>query len=118
MKISEEPTTRDRFIKGSLLLDAAITQHQDAIGVADGRQAMCDHERRPPAHRRLDCGQDQRFSLRVQCAGRFIRDQNRCVLEQGARDRGPLGFALGQRLTAQGGRRPIFNRLVERCGSR
>ena len=61
-----------------------------------------------PVERPLDPG----FRFRVERAGGFVEDQDRCVLEDGPRDGDALAFAAGERGTALADDEPVAAGLL------
>ena len=64
---------------------------------------MRNHQRRAPFHQALQCDLHRAFALRIQRAGCFIKQQNRCVFQNGARNRDPLLLAVANLLVALAG---------------
>src|SRR5260221_3226374 len=75
---------------------AAILRGQDEGGSGGGAEPMGDHEGRPPRHQTLDTVDDERFGFAVDGAGRLVEDEDRRILEKGARDGDPLPLAARQ----------------------
>ena len=85
---------------GADLGDPTIFDERDAIGAADGRQAMGDHQRRAVLHRMVEGSLDQGFVLVVQMAGRLIEHHDRRVLQEQPGDRKALLLATAQPIAA------------------
>ena len=51
---------------------------------------MCNHDGGASAHRLRECGLDDCLVLGIDVRGRFIQDQDRRVLQEGAGDRQSL----------------------------
>src|SRR5258708_7849321 len=104
------------------LHDHPVLQHDNPIRTADRRQPMRDDERRSASLQLLQRFQQQRLRLRVQRTRRLIQNQNRCILEEGPRDREALPLAASQAdpsfsdlgLVSLGQRR---NKLVSTCST-
>src|SRR5687768_522592 len=92
-QLGEETALFHQRIECAALDDAAVLKHQDARRLADGREPMRDHEGGAAFHHLVERNQQQLFGAGVERAGRLIEDQDRRVLEKGARDRQPLAFA-------------------------
>src|SRR5690606_25333544 len=90
------PALRHQLRMAALLDDAAVVEHQDAIGAADGRQAMGDDDRGAADHQLLDGRLHPPLGLHVQGGGRLVQHQDRRVREEGPRDRHPLALAAGK----------------------
>ena len=89
--------------------DAASVEHQNAVGVSDSRQAMGNHQRGPAgaqAHR----GEHNLLGDGVQRRRRLVEDQDRRVLDDGARDAQPLTLAAGQTAAGLGNLRVVLLR--------
>ena len=80
----------------SLLDDAPAVDHDDLVGMADRREAVRDHERRPAGHQAVERVEDDRLGLRVDRRGRLVEDQDRRVLDERARDADALALAAGE----------------------
>ncbi len=65
----------------ALLHDAPVLEHDDAVRVADRREAVRDDERRPTAHQPLERFFDEVLALGVERARRLVEDQDARVLE-------------------------------------
>ena len=89
--------------------DVAPLEHDDRIGATNGREPMRDHKRRAIQQERGERVLHQALRFRVERRGRFVQDQDRRVLEQGAGDRQPLALPA-QRAAARARR--------SWCGSR
>ena len=81
---------------GSALGDLARIEHDDFIGIDNGRQAVGDHQRgavaRDLAQRRLDF----LFGEAVKRRGRLVENQNGRAFQNGAGNRDALLLAAGQ----------------------
>ena len=73
--------------------DPALVEHDDLVGIDDGREAVGDDDRRAAARDAVERLLDRRLGAAVERAGRFVEDQDRRVLEQGAGDRDALLLA-------------------------
>ena len=60
---------------------------RDAVGPLGGRQAVGDHDHRPPGHERLDRLLDLELGARVEAGGGLVEDQHARVGEEGAGQR-------------------------------
>ena len=70
--------------------DAAIFHHQDAIGFQNGGQTMRNHQRRAAFHQAIKGGLDEAFVFGIERAGCLIKEQDRRVAKNGARNRDAL----------------------------
>ena len=85
--------------------DTTAFEHDDAIGVQNGGQSMCNHDVGASAHEALQRILDQELAFAVERAGGFVEDQNARIAEERARDRDALALAAGKfrtPLTEQG----------------
>ena len=73
--------------------DLTVPQYQDLIRLANGAQTMGDDEAGAVGHEAFQRLLDQLFRRRVHAGGRFIQNQDRRVLQQGARDADALLLA-------------------------
>src|SRR5215510_16394323 len=73
--------------------DLAAVEYEDAVGVADGRQAMRDDERRAAGPKPAESREDDLFRNRVEGRRRFVQNQDRRVLDDGARHAQALALA-------------------------
>ena len=77
----------------ALLDDAAVLEDDDQVGVADGREAVRDHERRPAGEEGAERPLDLPLGADVDRGSRLVEDQDARVGEQGARERDELALA-------------------------
>src|SRR2546423_12580942 len=89
-ELSEAAAMLDQLVEGAGLDDASVLEHQDAGGVANGREAMGDHEGGASLHDLVERGLELRFRLGVERARSLVEDQDGRILEQRARNRQPL----------------------------
>ena len=88
-----EPVEGHQLRMASLLHDAPVPHHEDDVGVHDGRQAVRDDERRPPAHQMVHRILYPALGYGVHRAGCLVEDEQRRVLGDGYL----LPLARGQR---------------------
>jgi hypothetical protein len=77
-----------------------VVEDDDLVGVADGRQAVGDRDRRPALREAVERLLDESLGLGVERAGRLVEDQDRRVAEDRASDRDPLLLAAGEAVAA------------------
>src|SRR5262249_59121398 len=77
--------------------DAPVAKHQNAAGVADGRQPMRNHESGTALHHFVEREIDAAFGERIECARRLVEDQNRRVFQERAGDGESLTLATRQK---------------------
>ena len=86
----------DERVVRALVDDAALVDDEDAVGVADRREAMRDHEGRAALHEPREGVLHGGLALGVESARGLVEEQDRRVLEQGSRDGDPLALPAGQ----------------------
>src|SRR6185503_4157861 len=91
---------------GALRDDRAALEHDDAVGVLHGREAVRDDERGASGFERFQRFLHQPLGSGVERAGRLVEEQDRPVGEQCARDRQALPLAAGK------GHAPLAERRV------
>src|SRR5207245_11197746 len=82
--------TYDR--QGSLY-EASTRQLQLPVSGRERARPVCDQERRAASHQAIHRLEDYRLGLHVDGARGLVEDQQRRVLEEGARQRDPLPLA-------------------------
>src|SRR5258705_10376991 len=80
--------------------DAATFEHQDHVRIANRRQPVSDGQRRTVSRDLFQLRLDRFLRLRVERGRCFVEDQDRRLLENGARDRNALLFAARELETA------------------
>ena len=96
----------------AFLDDPPLIHDHDAVGGADGRQAMRDDDRRAMLHQPVERVLHQPLALRVEGGGRFVEQQQGRVAQQRAGDGDALALAARQP-------RPAFaHERVEPVGKR
>src|SRR5208337_901463 len=102
-ELSEMSAEMHELVEAAALDDAAACEYEDAVGVADGREPVRDHEGGAALHhlgkRRLHA----RFGERIERAGRLVQDENRGILKERAGDREALALAAGEQPAAFAG---------------
>src|SRR6266581_4769798 len=73
--------------------DAAALEHHDAVGALDCREPVRDHDGGAAAHQGFERRLHLALGLRIERRGGLVEDQQRRVLQQGARDRQALALA-------------------------
>ena len=77
---------------GSLLGDAPLLDHNNIVGMADGRQAVGNDDGCFALCQAAEILLNGAFRFRIDRAGRFIQDQHRGVFQYGAGDAQPLAL--------------------------
>ena len=91
---------RQQFGMGTALDDMTLVEHDNLIGVFDGRQAMRDHDRGAILHQPRQRILDQALGFRIQRAGGFVQHQDRRILQKCAGHRDALALATRKQRTA------------------
>ena len=91
-----EPAARHEFLMSAGLRDAALAQHQDAVGVSHRGQAMGDDEAGAVVHQALQRLLHQRLRFAIERAGGLVQDQDSRVLQQRPRDGDALPLPAGE----------------------
>ena len=76
--------------------DATVIEHENFVGVDDGREAVCDDQGGAVARDLFEFALDDFLGARIQCAGGLVEYENRRILEQSTCDRDSLFFASGK----------------------
>ena len=76
--------------------DASVIEHEDEVGVGDGRQPVRDDEHRAAGEQPIHGFLDQTLGFGVERGSRFVENQNWRIDEQRARDRDALPLAAGE----------------------
>jgi hypothetical protein len=80
----------------ALLHDATALEHNEAVHLGDGRQAMRDGNHGLAGHERGKARLDGGLDFAVERGGRLVKHENRRVLENDAGDRNALALTAGQ----------------------
>ena len=92
-ELSVEPALGEELLVRAAFGDAALVEDDDAVGVADGREAVGDDD---GGALRLEAREGAAHRLlvdRVQMRGRLVEDEDGRVLEDGPGDRDALALA-------------------------
>ena len=81
---------------GAGLHDAALVEHQDAVGADDARQAMGADQYGPPFHQPVQGIEDHRLVLGIDRRQGLVEHQDWCVPEQRPGDGDALALSAGQ----------------------
>ncbi len=74
----------------SVLDDAAVVEHGDAVGIADGGDAVRDEDGRAPLHHFAQMVENAFFGVGVHAGERVVQDHDARVANESARDGGAL----------------------------
>ena len=80
--------------------DAAVVEHDDLVGVADGREPVRDRDRRPSLGEPVERLLHEPLGLGVERARRLVEHEDRRVAQDRPRDRDPLLLAAGEAVAA------------------
>src|ERR1700754_921488 len=88
VQVGVEPARGQQLLVGAAFADSSRVDDQDLVGVADRREPVRGHQRRPGGKRGLERTLDRRLRLRVQVCGGLVQDDDRRRLQQqpGQRD--------------------------------
>ena len=81
-----ETAAREQLLMPAAFGDDPLVEHQDFIGMHDGRQPVRDDQRRAPPGDPLERGLNLALGEAVERRGRLVEHQNRRRLQNGARD--------------------------------
>src|SRR5690242_20057683 len=102
--------------------DAAVLDHENAVRIHHGVQAVCDGDGRAAATEMLDRTLYLALGYGIEGSGGFVKKDHRGVLEERARNRDPLALAACQLRSVLSDRRVIATRKrhdeVMRIGGR
>ncbi len=70
--------------------DAAVIEHQDAVGVDDAGEPVRQDQGRAPGHQAVERALDDGFVLGIDRRQRLVENEDRRVAQQRPRDRQPL----------------------------
>lgn len=86
----------DQACVRAVLDDLAVVQYHDAIERGHGGKTVCHHDGRAPLHEVRQRILHERLAFGVERAGSFVQYKDRCVGQNGARDRDTLALATGE----------------------
>ena len=89
---------REQLVVGARLDNPSALENYNAIGHANGRQAMRDDEAGAAHEERQESALDERFVGRVECARGFVQNQNARVAQNDPRNRQALALAPRERV--------------------
>ena len=81
---------------GAALDDAPLAQDDDLVDVAEGAEAVGDHQHRPPCEQRVERPHHLALSLDVEVGGGLVEDEDGSVMEDRSGDRQALALAAGE----------------------
>src|SRR5450631_4475530 len=86
-----------QFVVGAEFDDASGVQHGDAVGIADGGDAVRNEDGGAAAHDVAQVIEDLVFGVGVDAGERVVEDQNLGIANQGAGNRRALLLSAGER---------------------
>ena len=91
-----DATPREEIAVRPLLAQLALVQHEDAIRVLDGREAVGDHHRGAAAEELRERVLDQPLGLRIDARGRLVENEDGRIVGQCAGEGEELALASGE----------------------
>ena len=73
--------------------DAAVIEHQDAVGIDDAGEPVRQDQGRAPGHQAVERALDDGFVLGIDRGQRLVENEDRRVAQQRPRDRKPLALS-------------------------
>ena len=95
-QVPVDAVTAQQRLGRAVLHQAAPLEHQDAVEVAHGGQAMRDRQHGAAAHQAAERLADELLGCAVERGGRLVEQQQRRVLEERARDGDALALSARQ----------------------
>ena len=90
----------EELVVAAVLDDAAVVDHDDAVGEARGLEPVRDQDRGATVRGHAHRGLHLRLGLQVEVRGRLVEEQDRGIDEVRARERDELALARRQRPAA------------------
>lgn len=122
-KLGIAAVLRDKAGVVALFYQLAVVEDENLRGVADGGEAVGNHQYGFVLYQRRQRAHQERFVFGVDKGGRFVKDENGAVLQDGAGDDDALAFAAGKGGAAFADRslvafRQRHDEVVALCGTR
>src|SRR5687767_3630026 len=92
--------------------DAPSFHYDDLVGPPDGRQSVCDDDRRLVLEQVCESLLNEQFGFSVEGRRSFVKDQNRCVDQHSAGDRDSLPLTAGKKDAALADERVVALRQI------
>ena len=92
--------------------DAALVEDEDTVRIRHRREPVRDDEGRAPLAQRIERPLDLALGLGIERARRLVEDQDRRILQDGARNGDALAFAARKRLAPFADHELIAARLL------
>ena len=96
--LAEQAAFRLEFGGGACFGDVTVVQHNDLVGVCDSAHAVCDDDDGLALHQLRNAALDLGFVFHVEACGRFVKQDDGRVFQQGACNRDSLAFAARERV--------------------
>ena len=81
---------------GALFDDAALVEDVDAVGIADGGEAVGDDDGAAVLHEGVEGFLNEAFCFRIDGSGGFVEEEDGGIFEEGAGDGEALFFSAGE----------------------
>src|SRR5690349_9055545 len=104
---------REQLVMGADLLDLAVFEDDEAVGIAERAQAVGDGEGGPALDQAGDGVLDLLLGVSVHGGRRLVQDEDARVVKDGTRDGDTLTLAAGERLTALPDQSVVTVRLLD-----
>ena len=88
---------REKFLMSALFAQAAFVEHQNAVGVLNGAQAMRDHQRGAAGQQTVQRFANQQFRFGIHAGGSFVKNQEARIVRKGSRKINELALSNGKR---------------------
>ena len=93
---ANSPSACRKLFEPSAFDNASMIENENLIGIGHRRQAVRNDERRAAGAQCVEGALDLGLRLGIERARRLIEDQDRRILQDGARDGDALALAAGQ----------------------
>src|SRR5579863_7821098 len=83
----------EQFLVGALFAEAAFVEDEDAVGVLNRAQTVCDDERGAAVKQAVECFANLEFSFCVDAGCCFVEDQETRIVRESASEIDELALA-------------------------
>ncbi len=99
------PPLHQKFLMRALFAQPPFVEDQDPVGILDGAQTMCDHDRGAPGQQAVQGFADHHLGSRIHAGGGFVQNQKARIVRQGAGETHelPLAHRKSRAALADGG---------------
>ena len=84
----------EKLLMGSALDDPALLEHDNAVGVSDGRETVSDYKGRSALHQLIHALLNHSLRAGINGAGRLVENERRRISDRRARDGEHLALSL------------------------